>query len=122
MEDNVDDIYKKLIINKRNNIINSHRISYHNNSHSGVYNICSDNPVPLKSLVKCIRDMVKPSFLLNFGALQYRPGQCMYMEGDTTKLKNNLYVINTSTYQDRLKETVSYYINKFSEEKINCKN
>ena len=38
-----------------------------------------------------------------------------YMEGDTTKLKNNLYAINTSTYQERLKETVSYYINKFSD-------
>ena len=42
MEDNIDDIYKKLIINKRNNIINSHRISYHNNSHSGVVNFNSN--------------------------------------------------------------------------------
>lgn len=83
-------------------------------SHSGVYNICSDNPVPLKTLVKSIRDMVNPSFQLNFGALQYRPGQCFYMEGDTTKLRNNLYAINTHTYNDKLRETVDYYINKFA--------
>ena len=58
--------------------------------------------------------MVNPSFQLNFGALQYRPGQCFYMEGDTTKLRNNLYAIKTHTYNDKLRETVDYYINKFS--------
>lgn len=84
-------------------------------SHSGVYNICSDNPVPLKTLVTSIRDMVNPNFILNFGALQYRIGQCMYMEGDTTKLRKNLYAINTDTYNEKLKETVAYYINKFSD-------
>ncbi len=84
-------------------------------SQSGVYNICSDNPVPLKTLVTSIRDMVNPTFQLNFGALQYRPGQCMYMEGETTKLRKNLYAIHTDTYNEKLKETVTYYIKKFSD-------
>lgn len=84
-------------------------------SQSGVYNICSDNPVPLKTLVTSIRNMVNPAFQLNFGALQYRHGQCMYMEGDTAKLKNNLYSIDTNTFNERLKETVKYYINKYSD-------
>lgn len=86
-----------------------------NQSQSGVYNVCSDNPVPLKSLVTSIRDMVNPTFQLNFGVLQYRPGQCMYMEGDTTKLHNKLYKINTHTFNDNLKDTVEYYIKKFSD-------
>jgi len=87
-----------------------------NQYQSGVYNVCSDNPIPLKSLVTSIRNMVNPSFQLNFGVLQYRPGQCMYMEGDTTKLYNKLYKINTHTFNDNLKYTIEYYINKFSDE------
>lgn len=80
---------------------------------SGVYNICSDNPRPLKEMVTSIRDLVDPEFQLNFGALQYRYGQCMYMEGDTTKLKNNLYKIDTASYNEHMKHTVEYYINKY---------
>lgn len=84
-------------------------------SNIGVYNICADNPIPLKQLVTMIRDKVKPSFQLNFGALQYRSGQCMYMEGDTTKLRKNLYQIDTKTFDKRLQETIDYYIKKYSD-------
>lgn len=63
---------------------------------SGVYNICSDNPTSLKELVTNIRDRINPDFKLNFGSLPYRYGQCMYMEGDTTKLRDNIYNLNTS--------------------------
>lgn len=80
---------------------------------SGVYNICSDNPRPLKEMVSSIRDLVDPEFQLNFGALQYRYGQCMYMEGDTSKLKNNLYKIDTASYNERMKQTVEYYVNRY---------
>ena len=83
-------------------------------SKTGVYNICADNPIPLKQLVSRIRDIVKPSFQLNFGALDYRPGQCMYMEGDTTKLRNNLYNLDTRSFDLRLQETIDYYIKKYS--------
>ncbi|MBQ0088665.1 MAG: NAD(P)-dependent oxidoreductase [Prevotellaceae bacterium] len=83
---------------------------------SGVYNICADNPTPLKELVSKIRDMVNPDFKLNFGALQYRYGQCMYMEGDSSKLCKNLYSIDTANFDKKLKETVNYYTKKFSNE------
>lgn len=81
---------------------------------SGVYNVCSDNPTPLKTLVTKIRDRVNPSFKLNFGALPYRYGQCMYMEGDTQALKQNIYQLNTSDFDERLEETIDYYITKYS--------
>lgn len=81
---------------------------------SGVYNVCSDNPTPLKTLVTKIRDKVKPEFMLNFGAQPYRYGQCMYMEGDTTALRANIYNLNTSNFEQRLEETIEFYIKKYS--------
>ncbi|MDD3944486.1 MAG: NAD(P)-dependent oxidoreductase [Bacteroidales bacterium] len=79
----------------------------------GIYNVCSDNPVPLKVLVTRIRNKVNPSFNFNFGALPYRFGQSMYMEGDTSKLKKNLYKLNTSDFDQRLDETIEYYKNLY---------
>ena len=76
--------------------------------HSGVYNICSDNPLALKELVARIRDKVRPDFKLNFGAFPYRYGQSMYMEGDTTALRRNIYNIVTSDFEQRLSETIDY--------------
>lgn len=80
-------------------------------NHSGVYNICSDNPIPLKTLVEKIRDKINQNFQLNFGALSYRYGQSMYMEGDTTALRKNIYNLNTSDFDDKLSKTIEYYIN-----------
>jgi len=76
---------------------------------SGIYNVCSDNPMPLKDLVTLIRDKVNPDFRLNFGALPYRYGQSMYMEGDTTALRKHIYQLNTSDFIERLDETIDYY-------------
>jgi nucleoside-diphosphate-sugar epimerase len=84
---------------------------------SGVYNICSDNPTPLKLLVSKIRDKVNPRFRLNFGALPYRYGQCMYMEGDTSALRRNIYNLCTADFEKRLDETIEYYTNKYRNEK-----
>lgn len=83
---------------------------------SGIYNICSDNPIPLKELVIKIRNFINPDFVLNFGALPYRFGQCMHMEGDTTKLKMNLYNIRTSDFSNKLEQTIIYYKNKYQNE------
>ena len=60
-----------------------------------------------------IRDKVNPSFKLNFGALPYRFGQCMYMEGDTTLLRENLYDLDTRNFEQHLEETISFYVNKY---------
>ena len=83
---------------------------------SGVYNICADNPQPLKTLVTNIRDKVNPNFDLRFGAMPYRYGQSMYMCGDTSKLKENLYTINTSTFEERMTDTIEYYLRLYKNE------
>ena len=81
---------------------------------SGVYNVCSDKPMALKTLVTKIRDKINPNFKLNFGALQYRYGQSMYMEGDTTALRSNIYNLNTSDFDKKLELTIDYYLKKYS--------
>lgn len=82
---------------------------------SGVYNICADNPMPMKKLVEKIRDRINPEFQLNFGAMPYRYGQSMYMEGDTTKLTSNLYSLNTKDFDSQLDMTISYFVNYFKD-------
>ena len=83
---------------------------------SGIYNICSDNPIPLKDLVTKIRNKIDKDFVLNFGVLPYRDGQSFYMEGATDKIANNLYKIDTSTFEKHLDETIKYYINIYKNE------
>lgn len=77
---------------------------------SGIYNICSDNLISLKDLVIKIKNKINPLFKLNFGALPYRPGQCMYMVGDTKRLADNMYKIDTSDFERHLEETIDYYL------------
>lgn len=88
-------------------------MSIYANGKSGVYNICSDNPIPLKALVAKIRDKINPDFKLNFGALPYRYGQSMYMEGDTSLLRKNIYNLRTEDFERRLNETIDYYVNQY---------
>lgn len=84
----------------------------------GIYNISSNNPIPLKDLVIKIRNFVNPNFKLNFGALPYREGQSMYMEGNTDKLKTNLYQIQNSNFEEKLKQTITYYKERFQDGNI----
>ena len=81
---------------------------------SGVYNVCADNPKPLREIVESIRDFVNPKFKLNFGALPYRYGQSMFMEGDTTELCNKIYVLKTSDFEEKLHQTINHYIQKYA--------
>lgn len=80
---------------------------------SGIYNVCADNPQPLKSLVTKIKDYVNPEFQLNFGALDYRFGQSMLMGSNTDKLAANLYTLDTASFEARLQETIQYYRNLY---------
>jgi len=59
-------------------------ISEKNNS--GIFNICTGRPVPIKELLVAVANKTgKPLSLLKFGVQPYRPNQTMYMVGDPTK-------------------------------------
>jgi nucleoside-diphosphate-sugar epimerase len=81
---------------------------------SGIYNVCADNPRPLKELVTMIKDKVNPAFRLNFGALPYRFGQSMFMGSHTEKLAQNLYTLDTTSFETHLQETIHHYVNLYT--------
>lgn len=85
---------------------------------SGVYNISASNPQPLKDLVQTIREKVNPCFKLNFGAIDYRYGQSMYMGGSTEKIARELYVIDSSNFNEHLDETIKFYMKRYGRNSI----
>lgn len=79
---------------------------------SGIYNISSNEIRTIRSLIEDIKNTVNPEFGLNFGALDYRPGQSMHMEGDMLKLSKQIGKIEFSNYNIALQSTLNYYLKK----------
>ena len=51
----------------------------------GVFNLSSDASLPLKQVVQLIKEHTAFNVEIAFGALPYRSGQSMHMEGDSTR-------------------------------------
>ncbi|PTS96255.1 NAD(P)-dependent oxidoreductase [Pedobacter sp. HMWF019] len=79
---------------------------------SGIYNVSSDEVLPISMVVEQIRDLVNPEFKLNFGALPYRSFQPMHLEGDMSKLVAQIGRPRFTSFKEALRKTVSYYISK----------
>lgn len=78
---------------------------------SGVYNVSSTQARPLKDLLEAIRQIVNPSFRLNFGALAHRVGQSMHNQGDMTKTSTHILSVQED-FDNNLLRTISYYKTK----------
>ena len=63
------------------------KVVAHSKGGSGIYNLCSTNLISIKDIITMIKNKIRPSFDLNFGALPYREGQSMLIAGDITKFK-----------------------------------
>ncbi|WP_428231337.1 NAD-dependent epimerase/dehydratase family protein [Flavobacterium sp.] len=83
-----------------------------NDIESGVYNISSTEIRTIRSLIENIKNIVNPEFVLNFGALDYRSGQSMHMEGDMLKLSAQIGKIQFSNYDIALQNTLNYYLKR----------
>lgn len=79
---------------------------------SGVYNVSGNQALSLKLLLTKLRDLINPSFILNFGVIPYRTNQPMHVEGDITKLANEIGVINFTDFDVALSKTLNYYLSK----------
>lgn len=79
----------------------------------GVYNISSNKSIALKDLVIKIRDQINPNYDLHFGALPYREGQSMHMEGNNQKVCKYIYKINSDHFDEKIIQTINYYIEKY---------
>lgn len=55
---------------------------------SGIFNICSGQPVSLLQILSSIGDAMGKTDLLRFGVRPQRPGEIAFLAGDSTKLTN----------------------------------
>ena len=79
---------------------------------SGVYNLSSNEPRTIRSLIEDIKAIVNPEFCLNFGALEYREGQSMHIEGNVQKLVSQIGTMPCSDYRVAIENTLKYYLDK----------
>jgi len=54
---------------------------------TGVYNVCSGQPITLRSVLETIGNLVGRADLLKFGDLQHRPHEAMYVAGNPERLR-----------------------------------
>jgi dTDP-6-deoxy-L-talose 4-dehydrogenase (NAD+) len=54
---------------------------------TGSYNICSGQPVTLRSVLEAVGKIVGRAELLKFGALPHRPRENMFLAGDSSRLR-----------------------------------
>jgi UDP-glucose 4-epimerase len=85
---------------------------------SGIFNLSSNSSVQLKNIVEKIKNFINPSAILNFGAMPYAPNQVMHMEGNSEKFYRQFNFKVNSDFESNLKEVITYYKNKFSQNKI----
>jgi nucleoside-diphosphate-sugar epimerase len=78
--------------------------------HSGIYNVSSNQPIQLKSLIETLGAKINPSFKLNFGSIPYRQHQSMHIEGDTSKLTKEIGLTEFTDFNAALQNTIQYYI------------
>ena len=77
---------------------------------SGVFNLSSSKTISIRDLLEKLRSMVNPNFKMNFGALPYRRGQSMWMQGDNRKISETIGdVIDVGDFDIYLKQTVDFY-------------
>lgn len=76
---------------------------------SGIYNISSDKVISIRTLVEEIRNRLNPDFKLNFGAINYRENQSMYMQGSINKLKAQIGELEFTNFSTALENTIKYY-------------
>jgi nucleoside-diphosphate-sugar epimerase len=80
---------------------------------SDVYNLSSNQSISLKEIVNKITEILNPSNpQINFGALPYRDNQPMLIQGDITKLKNEIGAFSETDFDTNLKKVVEFIINK----------
>jgi nucleoside-diphosphate-sugar epimerase len=82
------------------------------NIHAGVYNVCALHTLSLKHLAEKLRAMINPSFKINFGVLPYRAQQSMHIQGEITKLMNEIGEIPFTDINFALSKTIESYISK----------
>jgi nucleoside-diphosphate-sugar epimerase len=73
----------------------------------GVYNVSSNQAEPLRQLVETMKHIVGASAQVNYGAVPYRAGQVMHMEGNSNKFEHVFGRVSQTPLPVALAETVA---------------
>ena len=82
------------------------------NIDSGIYNVSSEEPYSIRELSNLISIKLKVSQKINWGALPYRLNQSMHIEGNTSKLRNQIGDYKLTAISDTLDRIIFHYKNK----------
>jgi nucleoside-diphosphate-sugar epimerase len=81
------------------------------NVESGIYNLSGDELISIKELVNLIGKKLNSSPKVNWGALPYRLNQSMHIEGNTSKLRNQIGDYKLTAISDTLDRIIFHYKN-----------
>jgi len=73
---------------------------------TGAFNLSSDDPVPIRTIVETIRDLTAPELQLEFGEVPFGPNQIMHMQGDNSRLRETTGWRPRTSLKDGLARTV----------------
>jgi nucleoside-diphosphate-sugar epimerase len=76
---------------------------------TGIFNLGSGNPVPIRHVVETIRNLVDPDAFVDFGALPYASDQIWHMEADNDRLVALADWSPRVALEDGLRETVEWH-------------
>lgn len=75
----------------------------------GTFNLGSGRAQSVRSIVESIRDLINPNLSLGFGKLAYPPDQPMHLQADIRRLHQATGWLPTTSLDDGLAQTVSWY-------------
>jgi nucleoside-diphosphate-sugar epimerase len=78
---------------------------------TGIFNLGSGSPRPLKSVVSTIRDLIDPQLEIGFGEIPYAPDQVMHLEADISRLRSATNWKPETSLEEGLRRTVEWYRN-----------
>ncbi|RZK29300.1 MAG: NAD(P)-dependent oxidoreductase, partial [Hymenobacter sp.] len=75
---------------------------------SGIYNVSANAALPLKEIVQAAQALTQSDSELNYGAMPYRPGQVMHLEGNSDRFTTVFGPVATTPLRQALAETITF--------------
>lgn len=77
----------------------------------GVFNLGSGYPLPIRSFVEQVRDLIDPEFPLNFGEMPFRPDQVMFLSAKNDAIRAAVNWSPSTSIPEGLRQTVDWFRN-----------
>lgn len=76
---------------------------------SGVYNLAANAATSLREIVAAAQALTESPAEVRFGAVPYRAGQVMHMEGNSNRFEHVFGPVNRTPLRQALAETIAYW-------------